>query len=829
MPAIPDFWFFKTAIYISENNYEAAEKTLYKGFFLWRHNNDPLSLMRNLAKAAYRMAADIASKKGKMKMKISACVIVKNEERNLPRWLNCMRQIADEMIIVDTGSDDDTKNIAASSDAAVYDFRWQDDFAAAKNYAIDKASGDWILFLDADEYFDETSIKNVRKNIAAIEPGIKIFMCQLINKDEKGKLSDPIYMVRGFRNEQGLRYKGLIHEQLFYYDKEITNMAAMPDIQVYHTGYTEQNVEKKLRRNLQLMCRDIRMNGDNSRYYSALADCYYGLGVYEKAAEFARKFIESGLTALGGESQVYHTLVSAMRLSGKSNKEIIYVLSQYGIELINGQFVKTSAVSKKDVFISACIIVKNEEKNIGQYLEHIRPIADEIILVDTGSQDNTRAAAEKAGAKICDFKWCDDFSAAKNYALSAAQGKWIIFLDADEYFPQKAGKNLITYIKKYNTDDNTDALICKLINIDADKNNEFISSFYQLRVFRNLDSIYYAGRIHESLRRNDGKQIGMTVLPDDVYILHTGYSSSIMKKKALRNLALVQKEIEKNGERPEYYSYLADCYYSLNDYAKTAYYSKKFIDSGITMIGAETSIYTRLIDALSLSGHTNDEVLAAIDLAVARFPDLPEFLFMKCFFLLRQKKYVQAEEYLNKTFTAWRTGEKKATMSLMPHLESAVYSTAGTLARIKGDMPSAINYFTRALHKKNCDEKYFVKIYNLLRHRPKRLIIKFWDNFCAENEKQRNWLVSMLKKYDKGEIFLHYAGGETDWELTLWGQKKYSDLAADLAADLSELYKKLMLASLEDNPSKNYERTAALLPQAYKTVLNQTKKKFKLE
>ena len=94
-----------------------------------------------------------------LNIKISACVIVKNEAENLPLWLEKMSQLADEMIVVDTGSEDNTKELAVAAGAQVYDYQWQDDFAAAKNYAISKAKGDWILFLDADEYFDEKSLK----------------------------------------------------------------------------------------------------------------------------------------------------------------------------------------------------------------------------------------------------------------------------------------------------------------------------------------------------------------------------------------------------------------------------------------------------------------------------------------------------------------------------------------------------------------------------------------------------------------------------------------------------------------------------------------------
>ena len=97
-----------------------------------------------------------------MRLRISACVIAKNEAANLGRWLASVQPIADEMIVVDTGSTDATADIARQGGARVYAFAWCDDFSAAKNFALDQATGDWVLFLDADEFFAKGSIPRVR-------------------------------------------------------------------------------------------------------------------------------------------------------------------------------------------------------------------------------------------------------------------------------------------------------------------------------------------------------------------------------------------------------------------------------------------------------------------------------------------------------------------------------------------------------------------------------------------------------------------------------------------------------------------------------------------
>ena len=84
-------------------------------------------------------------------VRLSQCMIVKNEEKNIERALSWGKDIVYEQIVVDTGSTDRTVELARAMGAKVYDFEWIDDFAAAKNYAISKASGEWIAFLDADE------------------------------------------------------------------------------------------------------------------------------------------------------------------------------------------------------------------------------------------------------------------------------------------------------------------------------------------------------------------------------------------------------------------------------------------------------------------------------------------------------------------------------------------------------------------------------------------------------------------------------------------------------------------------------------------------------
>lgn len=107
-------------------------------------------------------------------MTVSLCMIVKNEEHVLARCLDSLKGLVDEIVIVDTGSDDSTKDIARRYTDIIYDFKWIDDFSAARNFAFSKCTCDYIYSADADEYLDEKNQIRFRNLISAIDPAIEI-------------------------------------------------------------------------------------------------------------------------------------------------------------------------------------------------------------------------------------------------------------------------------------------------------------------------------------------------------------------------------------------------------------------------------------------------------------------------------------------------------------------------------------------------------------------------------------------------------------------------------------------------------------------------------
>ena len=146
------------------------------------------------------------------------------------------------------------------------------------------------------------------------------------------------------------------------------------------------------------------------------------------------------------------------------------------------------------ISISACTIVRDEEKNIERWLQNVRSFADEIIVVDTGSKDNTRAILNAQAVEFYEFVWCDDFAAAKNFALEQAHGNWIVFLDADEFFDEASQKKIRLTLMGMHEDRKIAGLITPFFNIDESNNDEILSKSWQMRIFRREKNLRFVGK-----------------------------------------------------------------------------------------------------------------------------------------------------------------------------------------------------------------------------------------------------------------------------------------------------------------------------------------------
>ncbi|MHB8066024.1 MAG: glycosyltransferase family 2 protein, partial [Ruminiclostridium sp.] len=226
-------------------------------------------------------------------MKITACSIVKNEAHNIARSIESYKGAVDEIIIVDTGSTDNTVEICKSHGATALFCEWNNDFSAAKNYALEHAKGDWIIFLDADEWFvpklSRKTITDLLKQIDNVADGLMTTMCEYNDKTDKVYARE--ITTRIFRNSKQIRFKGSIHERLIDDDNEITQ-AHCPDIEIFHSGYANGLVEKKSKRNIDILYNAYKQGEVNTHLYFYIFRENYMLGNVEEAIYFYKLFMK---------------------------------------------------------------------------------------------------------------------------------------------------------------------------------------------------------------------------------------------------------------------------------------------------------------------------------------------------------------------------------------------------------------------------------------------------------------------------------------------------------------------------------------------------------
>ena len=164
-------------------------------------------------------------------MKFSLCMIVKNESAILRNCLDSLKEIMDEIIIVDTGSTDDTKQIAAEYTPYVYDFEWNDDFAAARNFAFAKATGDYIYSADADEVLDKTNQNRLKALKRALLPEVEIvqmiYVTEQINHPTENFARD--MRPKLFKRLRAFTWIEPIHETI-----NINPVVFDSDIEIFH-------------------------------------------------------------------------------------------------------------------------------------------------------------------------------------------------------------------------------------------------------------------------------------------------------------------------------------------------------------------------------------------------------------------------------------------------------------------------------------------------------------------------------------------------------------------------------------------------------------------
>lgn len=284
-------------------------------------------------------------------------MIVKNEEKYLEDCLKSVKDLADEIIIVDTGSTDNTLEIAKKYNAKIFSFNWVNDFSAARNYALRQCTGDFILYLDADErLLDESKTK--LKEILKIKEKIAV-SCLVISNEGINKTQNVMSYYRLFSNSPNIFFSGAVHEQIFPSLKENNYTFIESDIKIIHVGYevSEQIIIKKAQRNLEILLKDFKANPTGYKAYH-IGVTYVVLKQIDKAIPYFEEAIKETNLEVNHKAHSYRYL-AAYQLNNQKDLDKALLYANLGIALNEKQPLLNIILS--NIYLYKGDFVKSEE------------------------------------------------------------------------------------------------------------------------------------------------------------------------------------------------------------------------------------------------------------------------------------------------------------------------------------------------------------------------------------------------------------------------------------------------------------------------------------
>lgn len=434
--------------------------------------------------------------------------------------------------------------------------------------------------------------------------------------------------------------------------------------------------------------------------------------------------------------------------------------------------------------LSACVITKNEADNISRCITSIQSIVKEIIVVDTGSTDDTVTIAKTLGAKIFHFAWNNDFSAPRNYALEQAIGEWIIFLDADEYVPANKVQNIPTILAKVHNNDKISAIACLM-----EHTNGFGGTLKcqdkTARIFRNSSSIRYVGRIHETILEDGLPCHALYFSKEILSIIHTGYNNSNFIDKLKRNITLLEKDLENDTNTYLSYHYLSHAYSLLGEREKAIKFAYKALeDTAVAQSMFAHKPYLNLIQNLQQTGKDRPAIIhPLLENCLQKFPHHPEVLECRGNYLYTKGYYTQALTILQQALTA---NENYQDINLANDFFEHITHVQETIASIhskKNDSLQAINHYILSLKAFKYNAKAFAGLISLIRNQEAANIVFLLNSIYKTNNKDDVcFIVTRLSALKVLKVLAYYE--------KIWSEKFQPDVRTGMLPFLHNDFEK---------------------------------------
>ena len=312
--------------------------------------------------------------------------------------------------------------------------------------------------------------------------------------------------------------------------------------------------------------------------------------------------------------------------------------------------------------LTVAVIAKNAENCLPETLDSIRGIADEIVVVDTGSTDGTRAFATKYATRTIDHQWDDDFSAARNAALADVTGDWVLWLDAGETLSASDAKSLRTFVT---ADANQATAYFMVIQVPPHRDAEAVEQIARIRLIPNLPGLKFTGRVRESIIESLEKAgLQREGLPQRIQRGPREHDEETRSTRAIRNRHLAETEIKESQKESHLLNCLGDACQTLNEDRAAATHFRDSLaiaePGSVDMLEA----YYGLLTSLGSSETNHDEQISLCNEALDIFPLDAQLLCAMGGYLqaigridLARKTYQTAYDYGKINPEVWHVGE----------------------------------------------------------------------------------------------------------------------------------------------------------------------------
>ena len=297
-----------------------------------------------------------------------------------------------------------------------------------------------------------------------------------------------------------------------------------------------------------------------------------------------------------------------------------------------------------ETFLSACLIVRDAAEDLAWCLESIADEVDEIVVVDTGSQDATRQIARRFTKHVFPFAWQDDFSAARNFALSKVHGRWAFCIDSDERL--QGEKGALRRAVKGAEGLGEKALSLLRHEVDEEGQPAGMPDNPAVRLLRRGGGLAYHDPIHEYLAYPDGRSPEAPLVPpDELSLLHRGYAPSRKAAKAERNIRILE-HVEDAGEKKLYlHYYLAGLYLDQKRYKDAVREAELSITAQEHPTHGALDVWRNYAIALGKLGR-DEELEELCERGIQAVPELPDLYAQLGVMAMNRNDYALGERYL---------------------------------------------------------------------------------------------------------------------------------------------------------------------------------------